>query len=76
MHEYVKADITATKITPDAFLSRWKERGDRDNSPVIPASEVVFRRFEAMAKEMVNSQQPAVLGLRYSGLRGKIYGRR
>jgi len=75
LEEWMRADMMSSVMGPDAMLSRWKERGTRDDSPIIPALSSYYKRFQDMINDKLRRGSPSVLTLLPQGRRRGRYGR-
>lgn len=75
VEEWIKADMMASVISPDALLTRWKEKGSRDDSPIIPATKQFYITFEQELEAKKKQRRPSVLNLVPVTSRRRRYGR-
>jgi hypothetical protein len=75
IQEWIKADMMASVISPDALLARWKERGSRDDSPIIPATKQFYQMFEIALEVVKRQHRSPVMVLEPIVSRRRRYGR-
>jgi hypothetical protein len=76
LKEWMRAFLMSTVIGPDALLSRWKERGQRDDNPLLPAVKSFYQQFDEMLETIKRNRRPAVMELIPTSMRRSRYGRR
>ena len=76
LQEYVRAECNARVVTPDAMLSRWKEKGNRDDNPLLPSAKRFYEHFYEMVETKQHYRMTSEVVLVPASPRRRMYGRR